>query len=81
MGLGGFLTNFMGSHLQSWNNISIHVMKLCYLGEKIKLLGGFFLVESLYNEMMLNEIGYPQNFMWKAKIPQKIEYFCGSFEK
>ena len=36
---------------------------------------GIFSVKSLYNEMMLNDIGYPHKFMWKAKLPQKIKIF------
>ena len=36
---------------------------------------GIFSVKSIYNVMIINDIGYPHKFMWKARIPQKIKIF------
>ena len=77
-----FRRTLHGETLGLWNNLRSRSEDIEMKGGKDKITwslnaNGIFTVKSLYKKMVDDGLRFPQKFLWKIKLQQKLRFSCG----
>lgn len=77
-----FRRSLFGESIDLWNSLKLRCEEVLMYGGRDKPMwmltfDRVFSVKSLYLHLIKNDCDFPQKFLWKAKVPAKINFFCG----